>query len=300
MDRVQTSQLPAANGERRLRVIHVTELPAGWLGKTHAMWLAANQGSGEWVLFTDGDIVFRHDSLSRAMKYALKTGTDHLVLYPTIVMQTLGERMGISFLQIMFVFGHRPWKVSDPKARDHVGVGAFNLIRRTAYEKLGTYEALRMEVIDDLKLGQAVKKNGLLQHNVFGSGLLSVRWAKGTLGVVNNLTKNIFALMKYRWPFSLAAAIGFAYINLWPFIGIWWAPGLSKLGYAVALTSIALMYIGMARYSKISPIYFFTHPVSSVLMIYTLLRSTWLALSQGGVTWRGTKYSMDELRNAGK
>ncbi len=294
MDRLAES----ARWQGKLQIIHVSELPPGWLGKTHAMWKAAEQGSGEWILFTDGDIIFRPDSLRRAVVYALDSGADHLVLYPTVIMHTFGERMMISFFQIMFVFGHRAWKVSDPKARDHIGVGAFNFIRRSAYEQLGTYEKLRLEVIDDMELGRAVKKNGFAQHNVFGPGLVSLRWAKGAFGVVGNLTKNIFALMRFRWPLALTAALVGAFINLGPFVGFFVASGWNKLGYGVALTSIAMLYAGMSRISKVSPLYFFAHPISTVLFTFTLLRSTWLTITQRGIIWRGTKYSLDELRGA--
>src|ERR1700690_3955522 len=59
---------PAAHG--RLRVIHHRELPAGWLGKTHAMWTATNEAKGDWLLFTDADVQFKPDSVRRAMAYA--------------------------------------------------------------------------------------------------------------------------------------------------------------------------------------------------------------------------------------
>ena len=62
--------------ERQLRVIHHRELPAGWLGKTHAMWTAANAATGEWLLFTDADVLFRPDSLRRAMAYAEAENAD--------------------------------------------------------------------------------------------------------------------------------------------------------------------------------------------------------------------------------
>ena len=54
----------------RLRVIHIPELPPGWLGKTHAMWTAGKQASGDWLLFTDADVLFKPDALRRAVAYA--------------------------------------------------------------------------------------------------------------------------------------------------------------------------------------------------------------------------------------
>jgi len=74
-----------------LRVIHHIELPAGWLGKTHAMWTAANQATGEWLLFTDADVKFKPDSLRRALAYAESAPADHLVLFPRMIMKRPGD-----------------------------------------------------------------------------------------------------------------------------------------------------------------------------------------------------------------
>ena len=60
----------AASSNGRLKVVHVTELPAGWLGKTHAMWSAARQSDSDWILFTDADVMFRPDCLRRTIAYA--------------------------------------------------------------------------------------------------------------------------------------------------------------------------------------------------------------------------------------
>jgi signal transduction histidine kinase len=73
-----------------------------------------------------------------------------------MIMKLPGEKMMMAFFQTLFMFGHRLWKVADPKAKDHLGVGAFNLVRRSTYETVGTYKALRMEVIDDMKRGLAI------------------------------------------------------------------------------------------------------------------------------------------------
>ena len=138
----------------RLRVIHISDLPPGWLGKTYAMWTAGQEATGDWLLFTDADVLFKPDALRRAVAYAEAELADHVVLFPRMIMKRPSERMMIAFFQALFVFGHRPWKVADPKARDHMGVGAFNMVRRSVYDAVGTYSALRMEVVDDMKLGK--------------------------------------------------------------------------------------------------------------------------------------------------
>lgn len=292
MERVAAS--PTAR--ERLRLIPHGELPAGWMGKTHAMWTAANEATGGWLLFTDADVLFKPDSLRRAMVYAEAERADHVVLFPRMIMKRVGERMMIAFFQAMFVFGHRPWKVADPKSRDHMGVGAFNLIRRSVYDAVGTYAALRMEVLDDMKLGKVVKKAGFAQRNVFGEDLISIRWARGAMGVVNNLTKNFFAVLSFQWPRALISAFGLAFLNLMPFVGVWLAHGWARLPYAVALLSMFLIYLGMSWRSGVPAYYFLLHPISSVLFIYTLLRSMSHTLWNDGIVWRGTKYPLEELR----
>ncbi|HVI09637.1 MAG TPA: glycosyltransferase family 2 protein [Candidatus Binatia bacterium] len=279
-----------------LKVIHHRELPPGWMGKTHAMWTAANDAAGDWLLFTDADVLFRPESVRRALAYAEAEKADHVVLFPQMIMKTPGEYMMIAFFQTMFVFGHRPWKVADPKSKDHMGVGAFNLIRRSTYESIGTYKALRMEVVDDMKLGKLVKNGGFAQRNVFGGDLISIRWARGAAGVVNNLTKNFFAVLSFQSWRALLSAVALFFLNLGPFLGLCLAPGWARLPYGIALLSMFLIYMGMARRSKIPPYYFALHPVSSTLFLYTLLLSMFQTLTNDGITWRGTKYPLEELR----
>jgi glycosyltransferase involved in cell wall biosynthesis len=292
MERV-AGDLPSG---KRLRVVHHRELPEGWLGKTHAMWMATNLAAGDWLLFTDADVMFKPESLRRALAYAEAEQADHVVLFPQIIMKRPGEYMMIAFFQTMFMFGHRPWKVADPKANDHMGVGAFNLVRGSAYEAVGTYERLRMEVVDDMKLGKVIKNAGFAQRNVFGSDLISIRWANGAMGVVDNLTKNFFAILSFQWWRTLLSAFALAFINLGPFLGVWLAHGWARVPYAVALGSMFLIYMGMSWRSGVPPYYFLLHPVSTVLFVYTLLRSMTLTLWNGGIVWRGTKYPLEELR----
>ena len=280
----------------RVKIINITELPEGWLGKPHAMSVAAKQATGEWLLFTDADVVFRPDSLRRAMAYCAESKADHLVLFPTHIDWSVSKKIMLAGFNMLFLFGHRPWKTADPKSRDHMGVGAFNLIKRSVYDSVGGFEKLKMEIIEDMRMGKIIKDAGFAQRNVFGRDLLLLPWGSGAMAISGNLTKNFFALMQ----FSVWRALGINFLillfNITPFIGIWFAPGWAKIGFVASLASIFCMYIGMSLYSPIWPFYFFFHPISSGLLVFTMFRSMLHTLRNNGVIWRGTHYSLAELR----
>lgn len=281
--------------DSRLRVIHVDHLPEGWTGKTHAMALAARQSTTQWLLFTDGDILFAPDCLHRALSYA-NAEADHLVLFPSLILKSFGERMMLSAIQVLSFLSWRPWKIADPKSRDSIGVGAFNLVRGEVYRSTGGFEALRMEVLEDLRFGHEVKRQGFRQRFVFGRGLIRVHWAEGALGIIRNLTKNIFAVFRFRPERLLGACIGLSLFCLAPVAALA-GPVSMKLAGIVALASAFAMFLYCRRnINGISPLYVFTFPIAACLLVYMLLRSMIVTLARGGVIWRGTFYPLAELR----
>lgn len=284
-----------------LEVLHVAELPPGWLGKTHAMSLAAQQATGEWLLFTDADVVFHPDALRRALAYATWSSADHMVLLPTVLMRSWGERMMISFLQVLSIWAVRPWRVPDANAkRDSVGVGAFNMIRREVYDAMGGWEGLRMEVLEDLTLGRRVKQRGYAQRVALGVDMVNVRWATGAFGVVDNLTKNLFALFRFRPEVVFAVACGTSLFTLFPLLAclagpaLWWPTG-------IMLIALLLAYQMIGKYQHFSAAQMLLFPAATVLLLYAMLRSMLLATWRGGILWRETFYSLGDLRRkAGK
>jgi glycosyltransferase involved in cell wall biosynthesis len=284
----------------RLRVVHVHQLPQGWLGKTHAMWLGAQQGTGEWILFTDADCVFHPDALRRALNYAQQTAVDHLVLFPTALVETWGERMMISFTQVTAGLALRGWKVRDPDAREFIGVGAFNLIRRSAYNAVGTFASLRLAVVDDLQLGQTVKQARLRQDVVVGPNLVSLRWAQGAFGVVRNLEKNLFAFFGFRMALVILACFAVLFSCVWPFVGLVFAPGWTRAAFVVTVAVIVMQHFLVQRVSRISPVAIFTFPLGALIFVFATLRSAFVTLRDNAITWRGTKYSLEELRKSAK
>ena len=123
----------------------------------------------------------------------------------------------LAYLQVMSLFAIRLWRVADAKAkRDAVGVGAFNMMRTSAYESLGGFAAVPMAILEDLELGRRVKRAGLRQRVAVAPGMVSVHWAAGMQGIVTGMTKNMFAVFRFRSALLLAACAGMALFCLGP------------------------------------------------------------------------------------
>ena len=300
-----------AAARHRLEVLHIPALPEGWLGKPHALAMGAERALAEWILCTDGDVVFAEDALARALGWAEQERADHLAVLPEWVVSSRAERALQGAMFAMTGWTTRTWKVADPKARDFLGVGAFNLMRRSSYEALGGFAALRMEVLEDLRMGWRVKQAGMRQRVAWGQGMVRVRWANGAWGVVRNLEKNIFALFRYRLPLALAACVGVALQVCVPVValivggiagagaGMAAGPGLGTLAAGV-VTAAALVAVYAEQRRRIAvPVgYVLLFPVALAVFLFAMLRSIAMTLARGGVVWRGTLYPLAKLRAA--
>ena len=284
----------AAESPERLSVIDITELPTGWLGKTHAMARAAAEVEADYLLFTDADVLFRSDALRRSLCCAVREQADHFVTLPTTIIRRWDEAALLGFFQLMGLWAVRLWRIPDAQSRDALGVGAFNLIKRTAYEQVGGFGALRMEIIEDVGLARRVKNAGLRSQVAFGHGLVSLHWASGAAGIVDVMTKNMFSAFRFHASLLLLTCGGMVGFAVLPFAGLFWLPTL--LPALLTLGSIAGLYQLVARHSGLTPWNALLTPFAALAFVYALLRSMVTTLYQGGVRWRGTFYPLAELR----
>jgi glycosyltransferase involved in cell wall biosynthesis len=298
----ELTQLPEKAGVRYV-VEHVDELPAGWLGKPHAMARGAARATGEWLLFTDADVVFAADALARALAYAERAGVDHMLVVPTVVTRSAGEAMMLPFLHVLSIWGPRLWRVADPQSRDAIGVGAFNLMRRSVYEAVGGWERLRMEVIEDIRMGYLIKQAGFASRVVTGRNLVRIRWAHGGWGVVDNLTKNVFAAFRFRIGLMVAGTLATSVMCLLPFAGLVLGAGRDRAWLWPSLVSVAALAALYWRYRRFADpggiatmLWLPSFPAAALLFVYAMVRSTVLTLMRDGVVWRGTFYPLRELR----
>lgn len=286
-----------AAGDPRLKVIHVATLPEGWLGKNHALHQAAQQATGDWVLFTDADVFFAPDTLDRAIAHAEAAQLDHLVLGPKPVGGTLGMRTLLAFFAMSFALNTRPWRAREPGRAEHTGIGAFNLVRRRVLAELGGLSRLPLRPDDDIKLGKLIKDTGHRQEFMEGGESVKVEWYRSAWDMVKGLEKNSFPFLDYSVAKTVGALIGTFVVVLWPLAALgltagtaWW------LNLGTVTVILALSAATAVRTLTISPLFALGYPLGALLMMLTIANSMWRTLAQGGVRWRGTLYPLAALK----
>lgn len=278
-----------------LDVLHIRELPHGWLGKTHALEVALRQCSSDYVLFTDADVLFSPSVLRRALAYAEAERADHLVVFPTPLIAGHGEGIVLGCFQVLGLWAFRPWRVADPRfRRDAMGVGAFNLVRREALLSLGGLEPQRLVVLEDVTIGRRFRAAGYRQRVAFAPGLVLVHWARGASGLVQVMTKNLYSGTNFQPLLVLLALAGIAVLFLAPLAGLfWWRTTLPCL---MTLCCIGACYRLMGQVSAIRARYGWLFPAGVLVFCWALLRSMVSAWVNRGVVWRGTHYPLRMLR----
>lgn len=285
-----------AAADSRLTVVHLTELPSGWLGKNHALQRGAERASGDWLLFADGDVEMAPDALSRAVRYAESNRIDHLAAAPDMVMPgLLLSAFTVHFLYSFLAFS-KPWKARDPKSWFFVGIGAFNLVRRSVYQANGGHTKIALRPDDDLKLGKVIKRAGFRQDCVVAARVITVEWYHSLGEMIRGLEKNMFAGVDYKIWLSILGGVMQLLQGVLPPIALFLTRGPVQLLFALQVVIAIGIYYRMAREARMPAATALIYPVVILLFVYILWRTMILNLVHGGLQWRGTFYSLRELK----
>jgi len=282
-----------AKEDARLQVIRVDTLPDGWLGKCHACHLGASAATGDWILFTDADCWLKPDVIQRAVRAAERESADHVTMSPGTVVESLGAQAW----HLLFLTSVVNWfsGVNRDRPKSYLGVGAFNLIRSEAYRQCGGYQALRLTVVDDVKLGLLLRRAGKRTRAFLGVDDVECHWGSTLSSMVKIMEKNYFAVTDFRlWLVSVGSLAAIAVLGIL-------AAGLmmgTAAGLVAALSPFLLALPGGVLAHRIgwSRLCGLLVPFMIPVFLYALLNSTFVTLRRGGICWRETFYPLETLR----
>ncbi len=216
----------------RLRLLRGTRLPSGWLGKNWACHQLSEAADGELLLFVDADTRHHPRTLSDAVACLERDRVDFLSVLPEQELRTWGERLIVPLLAWSQQTFH-PVPVFR-RARLPIlttAVGQFMLFRRSAYDVVGGFAAIRASPIDDCDLVRAVARTGLRWTLLDGTGRVAARMYGSLREAASGFARNLYARFGFNLPL-------FAFVWAW-LVWVTWEPLAVLLLRAIAPRSVS-------------------------------------------------------------
>ena len=286
-----------AREDFRVQPVHVEHLPARWLGKVHALHQGTQRSRGEWILYTDADIHFRPGTLRKAMALAISGKAEHLAIMPVPETDSFWLGIVIKAFGLLFMEGTHAADLDRPGSDAVMGIGAFNLVKKSALDRTEGFEWLRMEVGDDVGLGLLLKNSGALTRLMIALRDVSLTWYASLGQMFRGLEKNMFGGARYQmirmviyilliWATVFAPLVAVTYPGV---------PYLWIFGLAAGLLLVVGALKAKKRYGYPWPPLLLI-PIGQLIVSLILLRSGILCKWRGGIIWRGTLYALNDLR----
>ena len=280
----------------RLQTRQIFQLPKGWLGKNHALQHGAEHARGEYLLFTDADIIMEKTAVARAISHMLENRLDHVSMFFKNIAP--GGLLNALFLDVgaglMLLF--KPWKAKDPNSRRYIGVGAFNLVKASAYSAIGGHRSIALHPIDDVMLGKVIKHHGLSQDCLLGHNFVQVKWYATVREFINGCMKNGFALYNYS-VFKVLFGVLFVFtLNILPLWAFFFTSGITRGLFGAVIIIRILSYVHGFSNIGVNPWYSIWSVVTPYVNIYISIKAAVITTRNKGIVWRGTFYSLDELK----
>jgi len=292
-----------AAADARLKPVHVDHLPAGWAGKNHAMHVGSQRAIGEWLCFTDADCRFHSPRLlAAAVRYALRHRVDLLSVLPQLEARTFWERVVQPPAGAIMVFWFPPAKVNDPRSSVAYANGAFMLMPRAVYDRVGGHAQIRTALNEDMQLARRVKQSALRLRVIPGGGLYTVRMYTGFWQIWNGWSRIFYGCFG-SWSRLIGSAVFLSVFSLLAPLSLLLSPLAGSAGPAIALAAGAAL-LGQQtvlwRFYRLCAMpswWAVTYPLGAAVC-WAMTINAMTRLLGVRTSWRGTIYQRRAMKEA--
>lgn len=281
-------------------LMNAGKLERGWIGKVNAIWTAARQARGRWLLFTDADTVHEPGDLHRAIHEAVRHKVGMLSYSPRQVVSGLAQRTLMPLVFCELALAYPPAKVSDPNTRIAAANGQFLLIEREAYRRIGGHASVADKVLEDVELAYLAKRRRIGLRFRYADDAVATRMYRTTAAMIEGWTKNLALLFDNTLALALWRALDIVLLFLLPILAIelWNARlGAHSLEWLGAGWVLAVLWIrNLVRfYARVAKSNFpfidcALTPLGLPLFVVLLYRSWFQHRILKQVTWKGRSY----------
>ena len=285
----------------QLRLLETTGPPPGWIGKNHAVWLAAQQAAGDWLLFTDADAVHEKNSAAQALQIAAQSNAALVSFSPEQLMGTWYEKAVIPFVYGRLSRNFSFDEINDPQSDAAAANGQFILIRRDAYHAIGGHASIAGEVLEDVALAKLVKRAGYPIWFGSGKGFVQVRMYRSFSAMWAGWRKNLYQLEGgspaevYKQLLAESAFLLGPLVLIALAIYKWHRLDLAILLGLFFLLITHALHLQALRRSHFSPA-FTAYLIPGSLLYTAVLCASYRSHTRGKLEWKGREYPVGTSR----
>jgi len=282
----------------RIKVVTIKTLPDGWLGKLHAMQKGVEIANGEWLLFSDADVFIDSGTLEQVILFAENGSIDHVAVLPDLKSDLFLNNCATSTVLREILLYTRPWTIGRPGAKQAAGSGAFNLVRKSVFDRTNGFHDMKMEVVDDTVLAQLLIEQGGKPAVVIGRTKVGLTWYHSFSEILEGLGRLAFAgLGSFSWKrLGVIASIPF-FFDMLPYFALFLNDSLlikTISLFTVILSFIVINLLNIYLKRPLIPTIF--PPLNHLLAYFICLHSAITNGIRGGIIWRGTFYPSELLK----
>ena len=286
----------------KIEFINGLSLPEGWLGKNWACHQLSEKAEGEYILFMDADTILDKFILEDSVIALQKEKIDLLSLVPGRDTKLIADHAMKKIIS-WFIVCWLPMKLAINLNAPFLSAtfGQFMLFKKSSFNDIGGFEAIRDNPVDDFQLGRNIKKN-LFKWMLFDAAFrITTRTYNTNKDLISGYSKNIFPAVGYSISIFLVIfliLISFVLGSTIPII--LYALGILQNQQLILLcvSLLILLFISWEivtirfKYSIFTP---FSFPLLISLILLLALRS-FIDNVFYSSTWKGRSYRTDKKK----
>ena len=276
---------------QNLRLLETSELPDGWVGKNHALWVGVQEAKLQWLLFTDADAEHESNSAAHALQLAQQHDAALVSFSPEQITSAWYEKALIPYIFLRLAKHFSYDKVNDPKSPAAAANGQFLMMRRDVYDGVGGHASVAGEVLEDVALAMHVKAAG---HRIWfesGKGFVRVRMYRSFPALWQGWKKNLYRLIGGTpWAVFREMELNLPWIPLLLILVGLKYPFLLFLGVLFLIARQTAYGFDLARNQY--PFSFIFYYVPAVVLYVAVLWASYRSHVNGRIEWKGREYSV--------
>lgn len=300
-------RLVAEFGDKRLLVLEQKKLPPGWIAKNYAVEVGQGRARGDWILFTDADVLHGPRAVQNAVTVMQRENLDHLAVFPRLEAGSFGEALVMPLFGLLYQLRFVDPRAADPTSTHGTGIAGFNMVRADAYRLRGTHARIRGSILDDRALGVLMRDEAGRGTVMRAVGQVRVRPYRSWREMYFGIRKSVLAQFGNSATLSALAALTLVIAAVAPItlvfaaLPLWWAGRGGAWAAAPALLAVLFPMLGLLKARtmlRFEPLAALLFPLGALVIATSALHAALVFAVKGTVEWRGRTYTSKDFKNS--